>query len=226
MLELEEKFDNGEFSDGSNQDSEQEHAQRQISEKVDGLAEYQQNLPLSRTKYNDFIKALKGISASILYKQAAQELQQRLKDDPDWRNDENSDYDINKFLNTQLLRDKTDQDVMDWQKAKLVGLFICKHGDSSRLRYLIANHVAKEASTLRQIKSDEFVTAIKPILRIAAIEFTKTVFETEFTDIYYDDSDFKKLENGLEKVCEDLKRKVFGEATELEKKDWMKQALK
>ena len=67
---------------------------------------------------------------------------------------------------------------MDWQKAKLVGLFICKHGSSSRMRYLIANHVAKEATTSKKMKPDEFVTAIKPILRIAAIEFTKAVFET------------------------------------------------
>ena len=51
--ELDEKFDNGEFSDGS--DQEQEHAQRQINEQVDGLTEYQHNIPLSRIKYNDFI---------------------------------------------------------------------------------------------------------------------------------------------------------------------------
>ena len=70
------------------------------------------------------------------------------------------------------------------------------------------------------------MTAIKPILRIAAIEFTKTVFETKFMDKYYDDSDYKNLEYGLEKVCEDLKHKVFGEATQLEKKDWMRQAIK
>ena len=83
---------------------------------------------------------------------------------------------------------------MDWQKAKLVGLFICKHGDTNRLRYLIANHVAREATTSKTIKPDEFVPAIKPILRMAAIEFTKAVFETKFMDAYYDDSDYKKLE--------------------------------
>ena len=65
MKQLNEEFENEEFTDGS--DQELEHAQRQISERVDGLAEYQQNLPLSRTKYNDFIKALKSISASTLY---------------------------------------------------------------------------------------------------------------------------------------------------------------
>ena len=76
----------------------------------------------------------------------------------------------------------------------MVGLFICKHGSSNRLRYLIANHVAKEASTFKKIKPDELVNAIKPILRMAAIEFTKAVFETKFMDEYYDDSDYKKLE--------------------------------
>ena len=114
---------------------------------------------------------------------------------------------------------------MDWQKAKLVGLFICKHGSSNRLRYLIANHVAKEASNYKKIKPDELVLAIKPILKIAAIEFTKTVFETKFMDACYDDADFKKLESGIEKVCEDLKHSVFGEAAELEKKEWIRQVL-
>ena len=40
-------------------------------------------------------------------------------------------------------------------------------------------------------------------------------------DVLYDDTDYEKLEFGLEKVCEDLKNKVFGEETELEKKVWM-----
>ena len=90
---------------------------------------------------------------------------------------------------------------MDWQKAKLVGLFICKHGSSNRMRYLTAHHVAKEASASKKIKPDEFVLAIKPILRMAAIEFTKTVFEIEFMDIYYDDNDFKKLKMAQKKYA-------------------------
>ena len=64
MKQLEDKFENDEFSDGS--DQERDHAQRQISERVDGLAEYEQNLPLSRIRYNDYIKALKGINSSEL----------------------------------------------------------------------------------------------------------------------------------------------------------------
>ena len=67
--ELDEKFDNGEFSDGS--DQEQEPAQRHISERVDGLAEYQQNIPLACIKYNVFIQNLKKISASSKYSQAS-----------------------------------------------------------------------------------------------------------------------------------------------------------
>ena len=70
MKQLDEKFENDEFSDGSELEQEQELAEREISERVDGLAEYQQNLPLSRIKYNDFIKALKNTSASSLYKKA------------------------------------------------------------------------------------------------------------------------------------------------------------
>ena len=44
MEQLDEKFENDEFSDRSEQEQEEEHAEREISEKVDGLAEYQQNL--------------------------------------------------------------------------------------------------------------------------------------------------------------------------------------
>ena len=94
---------------------------------------------------------------------------------------------------------------MSWSMAKLVGLYICKHGSSNRQRYLIANHVAKEASTFKQIKPDEFVTAIKPIFKMAAIEFTRAIFETKFMDQLYEDSDYELLESGIEKVCDDLK---------------------
>ena len=52
---MDEKFENSDFSDESDQE---EHAQRQINEQVDGLAEYQQNIALSRIKYKNFIKTL------------------------------------------------------------------------------------------------------------------------------------------------------------------------
>ena len=60
---------------------------------------------------------------------------------------------------------------------------------------------------------------------MAAIEFTKAVLDTKFMDLFYDDKDYENLESGIEIVCKDLTHKVFGEATELEKKDWMKKAI-
>ena len=41
----------------------------------------------------------------------------------------------------------------------------------------------------------------------------------------YSDSDFDKLETGVEKVCEELKSKVFGEASSIEKGQWIQQAM-
>ena len=67
--------------------------------------------------------------------------------------------------------------------------------------------------------------AIKPILKMAAIEFTKAVFETKFMEQIYDDSHFKKLESGIEKICNTLKQEVFGEAAELEKQEWIQKAM-
>ena len=37
----------------------------------------------------------------------------------------------------------------------------------------------------------------------------------------YDDSQFKKLESGIEKICNTLKQEVFGEAVEIEKQEWI-----
>ena len=60
---------------------------------------------------------------------------------------------------------------------------------------------------------------------MAAIDFTKAVFETKSMQKLYDDSDFDKLESGIEKICNDLRQQVFGEATKLDKQDWMQQAM-
>ena len=60
---------------------------------------------------------------------------------------------------------------------------------------------------------------------MAAIEFTKAVFETKFMEEIYDDSQFKKLESGIEKICNTLKQEVFGEAAELEKQEWIEKAM-
>ena len=85
MKLFDENFENDEFSDESEQ--EPEHVQRQVNELVDGLAEYQRNIPLSCIKYIDFIKTLKKISAPSTYSQASKELQLLLSRNPDWQND-------------------------------------------------------------------------------------------------------------------------------------------
>ena len=103
MKQLDDKFENDQFSDGS--DQEQEHAQRHINERVDGFAEYQSNIPLSIIRYNIYMKALKSMSATSKYKQVIRELQMQLRQDPDWRNDQKSEYDIQKFFDSSLLRD-------------------------------------------------------------------------------------------------------------------------
>ena len=77
MKQLDDKFENDQFSDGS--DQEQEHAQRHINERVDGLAEYQSNLALTRIRYSIFMKALKSINASSKYEQVIRELQMKLR---------------------------------------------------------------------------------------------------------------------------------------------------
>ena len=114
---------------------------------------------------------------------------------------------------------------MDWKMAKLIGMYICKHGSTSKRSYLIANYVASETSSTPKMEPDKFVDAIRPILRMAAIEFTKSVFETKFMGALYDDSHYKKLESGIEQICVDLKQEVFGEATELKKQEWKNKAM-
>ena len=88
---MDEKFENDRISDCS--DDEQGHATRQIKEKLDGLAEYQVNLPLSRIRYNYFEDALSSIKPSLKYEQIFRELLLKLQNDPDWRNDDYSDFD-------------------------------------------------------------------------------------------------------------------------------------
>ena len=70
---------------------------------------------------------------------------------------------------------------MNWKMLKLVGLYICKHGSTKLKIYRIGNLIANEASTTKKMEPQKFVDAIKPILRMAAIEFSKAVFETGFT---------------------------------------------
>ena len=60
---------------------------------------------------------------------------------------------------------------------------------------------------------------------MAAIQFTRAVFETKFMEKLYDDSHFEKIESGIEKICDNLKQEVFGEAAELEKQEWIEKAM-
>ena len=41
----------------------------------------------------------------------------------------------------------------------------------------------------------------------------------------YNESDYDRLESGIEKVCDDLKKEVFGDATELDKQDWIQKTI-
>ena len=67
--------------------------------------------------------------------------------------------------------------------------------------------------------------AIRPILKMAVIQFTNAVFETKFMEKLYDDSHLERLDSGIEKICNTLKQEVFGEAAELEKQEWIQQAM-
>ena len=66
LKELEESNDeDDEYSDGPDQESVE--SKRQISEQVDGMAEYQQNMALSSISYKHFMKTLKNLNASLNY---------------------------------------------------------------------------------------------------------------------------------------------------------------
>ena len=202
MSQLEDKLENDHLSDGS--DYEKDHAQKQINEKVDGLAQYEQNLPLSRIKYNDYMEALKSNSGSQLT-QVSKDIQSILQSNPNWKNEEGSDFDIKKLFETELFKDEYKFGQIDWKVAKLVGLYICKQSKNTR-SYLIANHVAKEAMRGDKMQPDKLARSIGSILKIAAIDFTKAVLQTGYMDNPYDDSVYKKLESGIEKICEYLKQ--------------------
>ena len=48
--------------------------------------------------------------------------------------------------------------------------------------------VAEAASDTTNMNPDQFVAAIRPILRTVAIDFTKAVFTTGYMDQLYNDS--------------------------------------
>ena len=45
---------------------------------------------------------------------------------------------------------------------------------------------------------------------MAAIDFSKAVYETEYMDDPYTEQDYNKLEIAIDQLSEDLKQKVFG----------------
>ena len=98
-----------------------------------------------------------------------------------------------------------DKDQMSWKMAKLIGLYICRHKDSDRRRYILANLVAAETSATKTMEPDKFVDAVKPILRMAAIQFSKAIFATGFMEKLYTDAHYNQLESGIQKICDDLK---------------------
>ena len=62
MEAMADRFEQDAFSEESEQ--EQEHAQKEISEKVDGLLMYQINLPLTGTKYSQFMQVIRNIGST------------------------------------------------------------------------------------------------------------------------------------------------------------------
>ena len=63
LRDIDDNLDEDKLSGDSEPD--EETAQREISEKVDGLLVYQTSLPLFRTKYRKLIKALKKVKSTI-----------------------------------------------------------------------------------------------------------------------------------------------------------------
>ena len=120
--------------DASSEESEQdeEHALKEISEKVDGLLVFQTNLPLTSTKYSHFMRATREISSSK-HDKFFKELIRKLQADPIWRHDENSEFDALKFLESRLFKDESDNERVDWKMLNLVALYLCKQGSKARI---------------------------------------------------------------------------------------------
>ena len=112
------------------EEEEQERIEKYI-EQADGLLAYQTNLPLSSTKYCDFIATARKIQ-STKYEKKIKELINRLQAFPEWKQDANSDFDARKFFETSLFKNKKDYERVDWKMLKLVALYLCKQGSKAR----------------------------------------------------------------------------------------------
>ena len=78
---LDEKVQHGEDSENSSEDQEQQTDE--VAEKVDGLLQFQLNLPLAKTKISDFFEAMRGIN-SDQPKQVLQQLKNYFHSDASW----------------------------------------------------------------------------------------------------------------------------------------------
>ena len=172
--------------DASSEESEQEqeHALKEISEKVDGLLVFQANLPLTSTKYSHLMRATREISSSK-HDKFFKELIRKLQADPIWRHDENSEFDALKFLESSLFKDKSDSERVDWKMLKLVALYLWKQSGKQRI-FKIASLITEDSIGSQQmIDSARFVEAVKNILRLAVIGFPSAVYETGYMEDPY-----------------------------------------
>ena len=81
LREIDDNLEEDKLSGDSEPD--EETAQREISEKVDGLLMYQINLPLASTKYSQFMQVMRNIGSTQRDK-VFKELIRRLQNDPIW----------------------------------------------------------------------------------------------------------------------------------------------
>ena len=63
LKEIDDNLEEDKLSGDSELD--EETAQREISEKVDGLLVYQTSLPLFKTKYSKFMQALRKVKSTV-----------------------------------------------------------------------------------------------------------------------------------------------------------------
>ena len=60
---------------------------------------------------------------------------------------------------------------------------------------------------------------------MAAISFSKAVYETKYMDDPYTEQDYSKLEIAIDQLSEDIKQQVFGQAPEVDRIVWKKKAF-
>ena len=94
-----------------------------------------------------------------------------------------------KFFETSLFRDKTEEDRVDSKMLKLVALYLCRQSSKERT-YKVANLITGESNNTQKIYSHKFQQGIKSVLKMAAISFSKAVYETKYMDDLYTELDY------------------------------------